>query len=140
MLPDFVPIASVEAWQLSNPPIFQLAALRASLDIFDKAGIENLRQKSIKLTAYLEFLLSHCSDGFFEIITPKEYEKRGCQLSLKFKNNAYEFFNYLNKNSVFCDYRHPNVIRIAPVPLYNNFFENYKFFQIMQKGLVLCKQ
>lgn len=140
MPPDFIPIPSVEAWQVSNPPIFQLAALRASLDVFDRAGIENLRKKSIKLTAYLEFLLRHCSDGFFEIITPNQHEQRGCQLSLKFKNNAYTFFDYLKNNGVFCDYRYPNVIRIAPVPLYNSFFENYTFFQIMKKGLILCKQ
>lgn len=137
MLPDFVPIRSVEGWQLSNPPIFQLAALRASLDIFEMVGINALRQKAIKLTSYLEFLLKSCSGESFSIITPEKIESRGCQLSLKFHDNAYKVFEYLYNSGVLCDYRHPNVIRVAPVPLYNTFSECYRFFKIIEKGLVL---
>jgi len=135
MLPGFVPIPSVESWQLSNPPIFQLATLRASLDIFKRAGMENLRKKSLKLISYMDFLLSQCPKDFFEVITPQEQEQRGSQMSLKFKNNAEDFFNYLQGKNVLCDYRYPNVIRIALVPLYNRFVDAFELYQIINEGI-----
>lgn len=131
----FEPINSVEAWQLSNPPILQLASLRASLNIFDTVGIKSLRQKSIYLTGYLNFLLEKCSAGNFNILTPSKPEERGCQLSIKFLNDAYRFFRYLQEQGVACDYRHPEVIRIAPAPLYNSFAQVFKLYQIIKTGL-----
>jgi len=136
MKPDFVPIPTVESWQLSNPPILQLASLKASLDIFEEAGIKNLREKSIKLTGYLEFLLreNKLTDKL-EILTPSEPEQRGCQLSLRFFGNGKEVFNKLIASDVICDWREPDVIRIAPTPLYNKFEEVWEFVEII-KGVI----
>jgi kynureninase len=140
MKSDFIPISnSVEAWQLSNPPIFQIAALNASLSLFNKSNIYILRKKSFKLTGYLYFLLSTIRNNknFFDILTPKCPLQRGCQLSLDFKTKAKEMFNYLQMHGVSCDYRHPNVIRIAPVPMYNTFSEVFRFYQLIVQGLML---
>jgi kynureninase len=128
---DFQPIPTVESWQLSNPPILQLAALRASLDIFNEAGISSLRQKSEELTGYAEYLINKKNNGNFEIITPVNPSERGCQLSLKAIDNGREIHKKLNKNGVICDWREPDVIRIAPVPLYNTFEDIYNFIEIL---------
>ncbi|HEY3250214.1 MAG TPA: kynureninase [Ignavibacteria bacterium] len=128
---DFRPIPTVESWQLSNPPILQLAALRASLDIFDEAGIKNLREKSETLTGYLEYLLNEKNNGQIEIITPSNPGERGCQLSLKTNINGRELHNKLLKNGVICDWREPNVIRAAPVPLYNRFEDVWRFTEVL---------
>jgi len=133
MRPDFVPIPTVESWQLSNPPILQLASLKASLDIFEEAGINNLREKSKKLTGYLEYLIRE--NGLLnhlQILTPADENQRGCQLSLKFLNNGREVFNKLIANDVICDWREPDVIRIAPAPLYNKFEEVRQFVEIVK--------
>jgi len=136
MKPDFVPIPTVESWQLSNPPILQLASLKASLDIFEEAGIKNLREKSKKLTGYLEYLL--IENGLttkLTILTPADAKQRGCQLSLRFAKNGKEVFNKLMASDVICDWREPDVIRIAPTPLYNKFEEVYDFVQIVKSVL-----
>lgn len=137
MKPDFVPIPTVESWQLSNPPILQLASLKASLDIFEEAGIKNLRTKSKKLTGYLEFLLKENKlTDKLEILTPSDENQRGCQLSLRFFGNGKEVFNKLMASGVICDWREPDVIRIAPTPLYNKFEEVWKFVEIV-KGVIV---
>jgi kynureninase len=128
----FIPIPSAESWQLSNPPILQLASLRASLDIFKHAGMTNLRNKSVLLTAYLEFLIEQINNPDIEIITPKNPQQRGAQLSLKISNNGKNLHNYLLNNGVICDWRKPDVIRIAPVPLYNSFCDVWKFYEILK--------
>jgi kynureninase len=128
---NFQPIPTVESWQLSNPPILQLAALRASLDIFDEIGMTKLREKSEKLTGYAEFLIDKNNNGSIEIITPANPWERGCQLSFRAKNNGRELHNKLFKKGVICDWREPDVIRIAPVPLYNTFEDVYKFAEIL---------
>lgn len=136
MKPDFVPIPTVESWQLSNPPILQLASLKASLDIFEEAGIKNLREKSKKLTGYLEYLLKENKlTDKLEILTPAAAEQRGCQLSLRFFGNGKEVFNKLIASDVICDWREPDVIRIAPTPLYNKFEEVWEFVEIV-KGVI----
>ncbi len=127
----FIPIPTVESWQLSNPPILQLAALRASLDIFDEAGINNLRQKSEMLTGYLEYLINEKNNGTIEIITPKEMSQRGCQLSLRTKKNGKTIHNRLIESGVECDWREPDVIRAVPVPLYNTFSDVWNFTEIL---------
>jgi kynureninase len=124
---EYIPIETAEQWQLSNPPIFQLAALKASLDIFREAGIQNLRDKSIKLSGYLEYLIKLKTEGNIDIITPEDPEQRGCQLSLRLKNNGREIFNKLSGLGIYCDWREPDVIRCAPVPLYNSFQDVYYF-------------
>lgn len=132
---EFVPMRGAEGWQLSNPPIFQLASLRASLDIFEEAGIKTLREKSIELTNYLEFLLNEIHDERIEIITPKDENQRGCQLSIRVKNADKNLFKLLTVNGVISDWREPDVIRVAPVPLYNSFVDCFRFVQILKDCL-----
>jgi kynureninase len=134
MAHNYQPIPTVESWQLSNPPILQLAALRASLDIFDEAKIANLRAKSEKLTGYMEFLINENNDGNIEIITPADKNQRGCQLSIRAKQNGKDLHTRLNNSGVICDWREPDVIRAAPVPLYNTFEDVYRFVEILFKA------
>jgi kynureninase len=132
--PEFIPVASADAWQVSNAPIFSMAPLRASLDIFDEAGgMSSLRTKSIKLTSYLQYLLDDLdsSGGGFEIITPRDEAERGCQLSILVQDDPKTRFNILEAAGVKCDFREPNVIRAAPVPLYNTFHEAWHFAQLL---------
>lgn len=126
---DFQPIPTVESWQLSNPPILQLAALRASLDAFAEAKIENLRAKSELMTGYLEFLLK--KNNNISIITPEDPAGRGCQLSLRAAKEGKKLHTRLNEAGVICDWREPDVIRIAPVPLYNTFTDVWQFVDMM---------
>jgi kynureninase len=135
MRPEFIPIQTAEGWQLSNPPIFQLAALRASLEIFHEAGIENLREKSIKLTNYLEFLLKKIETDRIEIITPSNSKERGCQLSIRVKNADKSLFQTISEKGVIADWREPDVIRVAPVPLYNSFTDCWNFVEILKESL-----
>lgn len=128
---DFRPIPTVESWQLSNPPILQLAALRASLDIFHKAGMDALRKKSEVLTGYMEYLINENNNGNIEIITPKNKIERGCQLSLRAKQNGKVLHKKLNDAGVICDWREPDVIRCAPVPLYNTYKDIREFVKIL---------
>jgi len=130
--PEFIPVASADGWQISNPPIFSMAPLRASLAVFDDAGaMEPLRAKSIRLTGYLEFLLKEIGSKKFSIITPREPEARGCQLSILAHEHAKELFDKLQAAAVKCDFREPNVIRVAPTPLYNTFHEIWRFAKIL---------
>ncbi len=129
----YIPIPTVESWQLSNPPILQLASLKASLDIFDEACMTALREKSERLTGYLEFLINENKSDNIKIITPSSKNERGCQLSLRIKNNGKELYKELMGRDVVCDWREPDVIRVAPVPLYNSFEDVWKFSEILQK-------
>jgi len=135
MLDRMQPSKTAEAWQLSNPPILSMAALLASLEIFQEAGIGNLREKSVKLTAYLEFLLKQISTDHFRIITPENSVERGCQLSLRLAQPNSEIMGDLRDRGVVCDWRAPDVIRIAPVPLYNSFQDVYDFVDILKDVL-----
>ena len=132
---EFVPTKGAEGWQLSNPPIFQMAALRASLEIFAEAGMKNLREKSIKLTNYLEFLLGEIRDERISIITPKNETERGCQLSIRVANADKSLFKAITKRGVIADWREPDVIRVAPVPLYNSFADVWRFAEVLKKCL-----
>ncbi|MDA9344793.1 kynureninase [Flavobacteriales bacterium] len=132
-MPDnFVPITTAEGWQLSNPPILSLAAIRASLSIFDEVGMEKLVSKSKKLTDYLVFLLNSIESDRIEIITPKE---RGCQLSIRVKNGDKVLFDSITLKGVIADWREPDVIRVAPIPLYNSFQDVFKFYTILEEEL-----
>ncbi len=130
---EFDAMPGAEGWQLSNPPILQLAALRASMDIFDEVGMNALREKSERLTGYLEFLLNQNHDENISIITPSDPQQRGCQLSIRVKKNGKQLHDRLNAAGIFCDWREPDVIRAAPVPLYNTFAEVYNFVQIFKE-------
>jgi len=121
MRQEFDPIKGAEGWQLSNPPILSLAAIRASLAVFKEAGFENIREKSKKLTGFLEFLLEDIKGDAIKIITPKNPTERGCQLSVELKSAGKDFFKDLTAAGVIADWREPNVIRLAPIPLYNSF-------------------
>jgi kynureninase len=130
--PDFMPVQSADAWQVSNPPIFSMAPLRASLAVFDEAcGMEPLRAKSIRLTGYLEFLLTEIGSKKFGVITPRDRDARGCQLSILAHEHPKELHNELIAADVKCDFREPNVIRVAPTPLYNTFHEVWRFAKIL---------
>lgn len=132
--PDFIPVASADGWQISNPPILSMAPLRASFSIFDEAGgMEPLRAKSIKLTGYLQFLLEGASSNLFTVITPRLPNERGCQLSILVHEHPKELFKKLESAGVKCDFREPNVIRVAPTPLYNTFHEVWRFAQILSE-------
>jgi kynureninase len=124
-----------DGWQLSNFPVLPGAALLASLEIFQKAGIKNLRKKSIELTGYLEFLLKEIQTDSFQIITSDKKEERGCQLSIYMNRNGKKVFDRITKAGIIADWREPNVIRVAPVPLYNTFEEVFVFVEIFRKSL-----
>ncbi|MDQ4120071.1 MAG: kynureninase [Acidobacteriota bacterium] len=128
----FVPLRGAEGWQLSNPPIFQLAALKASLDIFEQAGMKNLVEKSKKLTGYLEFLLAEIKDDRISVITPRNPDERGCQLSIRVRNAEKDLFQKITASGIAADWREPDVIRVAPVPLYNTFTDVFRFSEILK--------
>jgi len=130
--PEFIPVASADGWQISNPPIFAMAPLRASLALFDDAGgMQSLRAKSIRLTSYLEFLLTDIGSKKFTLITPRNPEERGCQLSILAHQHPKELLKELEGAGVKCDFREPNVIRVAPTPLYNTFHEVWRFARLL---------
>ncbi len=138
----FNPLPGAEGWQLSNAPVFSMAAHKASLEIFDEAGIDRLHEKSRKLTGYLEFVirdinrrLSGTANAPLEIITPAAPEERGAQLSLVAQGQGRSLFDKLTAEGVVADWRDPNVIRVAPVPLYNRFEDIFRFGQILEKHL-----
>ena len=132
--PDkFDPLLGAEAWQLSNPPILSLAALRSSLDLFDKVGIDLLIEKSSVLTGYLEFLIKELDNKNINIITPSNLESRGAQLSIHINSNISDIENYFRSKNIICDFRKPNVIRVAPNPFYNSYQDVYNFVQVLQK-------
>lgn len=132
---DYVPIPGAEGWQLSNAPILAMATLRASMEIFDEVGMEKLREKAELLTGYLEFLLEDIQEQHgIRIITPSDPEQRGCQLSLQTQANGKQLFDKLTAAGVICDWREPDVIRIAPVPLYNSFMDCWRFCEILREA------
>ena len=144
MKKGFKPMPGVDGWQLSNFPVLSGAAHLASLEIFQQAGIKNLRKKSVLLTDYLEFLLKQIDpdSNYFSIITPHDSKDRGCQLSILMKLNASlpdrqgrKVFDKIMKAGVLADWREPDVIRVAPVPLYNTFTEVFRFSEIFRKAL-----
>lgn len=133
----FKPMFGADGWQLANSNVLALAAHQASLDIFQEAGIKNLRRKSETLTSYLEFLIQKISgdSGVIEIITPKKVNERGCQLSLHVHKGGKAVFDEFYQNGIVGDWRNPNVIRIAPTPLYNSFEDVFRFAQVLEQSL-----
>ncbi len=135
-MPDeFIPMDTAEAWQLSNPPIFAMAPLLASLEVFHEAGISNLREKSVRLTNYLEYLIQENLNNKIEIITPSTSKNRGCQLSLRMIHPIENIMDKLQEIGIIADWREPDVIRIAPVPLYNSFKDCFEFVERLGKIL-----
>jgi kynureninase len=135
MEPEFVPIPGAAGWQLSNPPILQLAALRASLEIFEEAGMTQVRAKSALLTRYLQYLLEQNEHENFRIVTPREENQRGAQLSLQIKNNGKKICDRLLARNVICDWREPDLLRVTPVSLYNTFTEVFQFVEIFKQEI-----
>jgi kynureninase len=137
MKKGFVPMPGVDGWQLSNFPILQGAAHLASLQIFDEAGIQNLRKKSEQLTTYLYEGLKalHGYNKTFKILTPQNPKERGCQLSIYMFEKGKDVFTKLSKAGIIADWREPGVIRVAPVPLYNTFTDVFNFIQQFSKAL-----
>ena len=130
----FEPMYGADGWQLSNTNILGTAAHLASMELFQKAGIKNLRQKSLELTAYLEFVIKTIDkQNIITIITPENPQERGAQLSLMIKENGRVLFDNLMAAGVIGDWREPDVIRLAPTPMYNSFMDVYKFGQILAK-------
>ncbi|MGB5760490.1 MAG: kynureninase [Acidimicrobiales bacterium] len=131
----FEPIPTVESWQLSNPPILMMAALRASLDVIDAAGgMTALRAKSERQIAYLDFLLDEVIGDRIETITPRPLDQRGCQFALRVTDESRDgklVHAALEDEGVACDWRHPRVIRVAPVPLYTSFADIHRFVEIL---------
>lgn len=125
-----------EGWQLSNPAILSMAAIKASLELFRQVGMNKLRMKSIKLTGYLEYLILQMNNKNIDIITPKDPNQRGCQLSIKLNNSKKSLYENLRLNNVITDWRDPNVIRCAPVPFYNSYQDVYNFVKILRKLLL----
>lgn len=127
MGPVFEAMDGAEGWQLSNPSIVSLAVLRASMDIFCEVGMQRLRAKSVMLTGYLEFLLNQRSPSGFSIITPQERERRGAQLSIRIPKNGRALCERLLQEGIVGDWREPDRFRIAPVPLYNSYYDVFRF-------------
>ncbi|WP_445385585.1 kynureninase [Robiginitalea sp. IMCC44478] len=135
MNPQFDPMETADAWQLSNPPILSLAPFLASLKLFEAVGMEALIAKRKQITAYLEFILHEIDaevNSRFEIITPAS---RGCQLSVFLHGQGRPLFDYLMQNGVITDWREPNVIRLAPAPFYCSYEDMYRFGQILKQGI-----
>lgn len=140
MEPGFVPMEGAEGWQLSNAPVLGMAAHWASLELFEEVGMKSLREKSEKLTGYLEFILENLSQKYhevcqFEIITPKNPKKRGAQLSILVHGKGKQIFDAISEKGVVADWREPNVIRVAPVPLYNSFEDVYFLGKYLEEAI-----
>jgi kynureninase len=135
MRDDFDPIPTAEAWQLSNPPILAMASVWSSLQLFEEAGMNNLRAKAISLTAYLEELVHTLGDKVVNIITPADPAQRGSQLSIQVKNADKALFHKITAEGVIADWREPDVIRVAPVPMYNSYEDVYRFYTILKSAV-----
>ena len=133
--PEFQPKPGADGWQISNPPVLALAPLRAALPLFAEAGMPALRAKSIALTGYLEYLLDRLPGKPFDLLTPRDPAARGCQLSLAFRSDSEGMLTRLKERGVICDFRKPNVIRIAPAPLYNTFADVRNFVSALEGAL-----
>lgn len=135
----FKPIPSAEGWQLSNAPVLSMAAHKAALDIFEEAGWEKVFAKAKSLNQYLWHVLDEvnaaCADAPVKIITPRNAHEHGCQVSMLMMRDGKKIFEELKKQSVIADWREPNVIRIAPVPLYNSYEDVYRFGEILMQML-----
>lgn len=144
MEPDFDPVHGADGWQVSNLPILSLAPYLASAEMFAEVGMDKLIAKRDKITAYLEFVLQEIDKEIpsaeFEVITPKDVKERACQLSVFLHGQGRNLFDYLMKNGVITDWREPNVIRLAPVPLYCSFEDMYNFGQILKQGILSLNQ
>ncbi len=134
MRDDFDPIPGVEAWQLSNPPILSMAAIKASLEVFMEAGMESIFRKSKLLTGYLEYLINKINSEQIKIITPKDPTQRGSQLSIQVKNADKALYDKITERGVIADWREPDVIRVAPVPLYNSYEDVYQFVEVFKQA------
>jgi kynureninase len=132
MPPDFHSLPGAEGWQLSNPPILQLAALRASMELFAEAGISALVEKRERLTSYLAFLLAGLPPGAAELITPSDPKQRGAQLSLRVRPDARGLVQRLAQTGMVVDFRAPDIVRAAPVPLYNSFTDVWRFARALR--------
>ena len=136
---EFVAMQGAQGWQLSNAPVLIMASCKASMDIFDEVGMDKLVEKSKKLTSFMEFVFNDISSRYsncnLEVITPKEEESRGCQLSVLAHGQGKEMFDFLTANGVIADWREPNVIRLAAIPLYNSFSDVYSLGQIIENYL-----
>ena len=135
MGPEFVPTPGADGWQLSNPPILGLAPLRASLDLFGRAGMPALREKSLRLTAYLEAVIREHLADTLQIVTPREPERRGAQLSLRVvggRERGRSLFEFLASQGVLGDWREPDLIRISPAPLYNTHADVLRFARTVE--------
>jgi kynureninase len=139
MEPNFDPVQGADGWQISNLPILSLAPYLASVELFAEIGMAALIAKRNTITSYLEFVLHEIDrevKGNFEIITPANQQERGCQLSVFLHGEGRSLFDYLMKNGVIVDWREPNVIRFAPVPLYTSYEDIYRFGQILKTGIL----
>lgn len=135
MRKEYDVLPGAEGWQLSNPPILSMAAIRASLAIFKEVGMEKLREKSMNLTAYLAFLITEINSEKIKIITPRDRNQRGAQLSIQVKDADKSLHKKLTNAGVVSDWREPDVIRVAPVPLYNSFEDVYRFVSILKDSM-----
>lgn len=129
----FHPKPNASGWNISTTPVFNMIGLKASLEIFDLAGMDAIRNKSVRLTSYLEYLLHQLPNLSFEIITPVSTEERGAQLSLYFKENGRAIHDKMMESGIIVDYREPGVIRVAPAPLYCSFQDIYQFYSILKE-------
>ncbi len=135
MRQDFDPIPGAEGWQLSNPPILSMAAMKASLDIFDEVGMSALEEKSRKLSAYMEYLIKEIKSDKIRIITPANPEERGCQISIQIEKSNKTLFKRLTEKGVIADWREPDVVRVAAVPLYNSFEDVFLFVELLKESM-----
>ena len=135
MRQPFDVIPGAEGWQLSNPPILSMAAIKSSLDMFNEVGMDALREKSIKLTGYFEFLINDLNNDKIKIITPSNPEERGCQLSIQVKDADKSLHQKLSDANIITDWREPDVIRCAPTPLYNTFEDVYRMVEKLKEIL-----
>jgi kynureninase len=133
-------IPGAEGWQLSNPPILAMAPIKASLEIFEEVGMDALIEKAKKLTGFLEFLMNELGSDVVSIITPKNPLERGCQLSISVKNANKSLHQKLSEHNIITDWREPNVIRCAPVPMYNSFEDVYRMVEILSSILSKGKE
>jgi kynureninase len=131
----FDPTPGTEAWQLSNPPILAMVSVWSALKIFDEVGMPKLRKKSLSLTGYLEYLVNTLGHDVINIVTPTDPEQRGSQLSIQVKSADKKLFDKITEQGVIADWREPDVIRVAPIPMYNSYEDVYNFYTILKSAL-----